>query len=100
MLETDGIEGKVIGIGLASLISGKGVGTVELGRLLSEDLGVLDEFLPLKRVQVLEVFQKRNASVLILLTNDLSERQESLRIQISTSNLYPGENEPFRCNGE
>jgi hypothetical protein len=40
---------------LTFLVIGEGVDAVEHGGLFREDLGILDEILPLDRVQLLEV---------------------------------------------
>jgi len=80
-LETDKVERQIVDLGLTFLVVGEGVDTVEHGGLFREDLGILDEILPLDRVQLLEVFQERNTGVLIFFTNDLSEGQKSLKSQ-------------------
>ena len=78
-LETDEIEWKIVDLGLTFLVVGKGVDTIEHGRLFHEDLGILDKILPLDRMQLFEVFQERNTGVLIFFTDNFSERQKSLR---------------------
>ena len=78
-LETDEIEREIVDLGLTFLVVGKGVDTIEHGRLFHEDLGILDEILPLDRMQLFEVFQERNTGVLIFFTDNFSERQKSLR---------------------
>jgi hypothetical protein len=67
------VEYSVVSFGAAFLVVGEGIDAVEHGRLISEDLGVLDEVLPLNGVQLLEVFEERDASVLIRFTDNLSE---------------------------
>jgi len=54
-LETDEIEREIVDFGLTLLVVGKGVDAIEHGRFFREDLGILDEILPLDRVQLLEV---------------------------------------------
>ena len=52
---------------------------VEHGGFFRENLDILDEVLPLDRVQLLKVLRGRNMGVLVLFANDLSERQNSLK---------------------
>jgi len=52
---------------------GKWIDPVEHGRFLSENHGVLDKILPFDRMELLELFQKRHASVLVFLTDDFAQ---------------------------
>ena len=79
-LETDEVEWKVIALRLTFLVVGKGIDTIEHGGLFREDLGILDEILPLdSQVQLLEVLQEHDMGIWILFMNDLSERKKSLK---------------------
>jgi len=86
-LETDKVERQIVDLGLTFLVVSEGVDTVEHGGLFREDLGILDEILPLDRVQLLEVFQERNAGVLIFFANDLSEGQKSLKSEETSATI-------------
>ena len=88
-LEANKIEWEIIDFGIF-LIVGKGIDTVEHGGLFREDLGILDKVLPFDRVELLEVLEERNAGVLILFTDDLSERKKCLKMP-HISNRYRGE---------
>jgi len=55
-LKTDKVKWNIINLGLTFLIISEGVDTIEHSRLFCKDLGILDEILPLDRVQLLEVF--------------------------------------------
>ena len=59
-LETDEVEREIVDLGLTFLLVGEGVDTVEHGGHFHENLGILDEILPLGGVQLLEVLQGRN----------------------------------------
>ena len=59
-LETDEVEREIVDLGLTFLLVGEGVDTVEHGGYFHENLGILDEILPLGGVQLLEVLQGRN----------------------------------------
>jgi hypothetical protein len=54
--------------------------------LISEDLGVFDETIPLMRVELLEIFQKRDARVGLIFTNDLTEREKNLLAVVGNHN--------------
>lgn len=73
-LETYAIEWQIVHLGLTFLVSSEGTETIKDGGLLCEDLCIFHKVLPFDRVKLLEVFQKRDACVLILLANNLSKR--------------------------
>lgn len=80
-LETDGVEGNVVRLFRIALFiraTTEGVLPREHGRFLGQNLGVLDKVLPLDGVKLLEVFQQGNTRVLILLSDNLPERQQDL----------------------
>jgi hypothetical protein len=52
---------------------------VEHSRFFSQDFGVLDEILPFDRVKLLEIFEKSDPRIVVLLTNDLSEGEQRLK---------------------
>jgi hypothetical protein len=75
-LETDAIERQIVQLGVALLVDvTKRSRTVEDGGFLSKNFGVRDEICPFDGVQLLEVLQQHNPSVLILLPDNLTKRK-------------------------
>ena len=74
-LETDAVEGKVVHALVARFLVHALRAIERHGlRLLREDLGVLDEVVPLDRVQLLQVLKQGDTGVLVLLLDDLAKR--------------------------
>ena len=75
-LEADGVEGKVVYTLVARFLVHALRAIERHGlRLLREDLGVLDEVVPLYRVQLLQVLKQGDTGVLVFLLDDLAKRQ-------------------------
>jgi hypothetical protein len=75
-LETNTVERKVINLALGGILLG--LFPVELRSLIGENLGVLDEAIPLVRVQLLEVFQESDTRVRLIFTDDLTKGEQDL----------------------
>lgn len=71
-LEANRVERNIICFRAGFLVFGTG-GRGEVTALLSQDLGVSDKVGPFDGVQLLEVFQERDAGVLVFFSDDLSE---------------------------
>jgi len=77
-LETNAVEGKIVDLGLCGVLLGLLVLAVELRGFVGQNLGVLDEAVPLVRVKLLEVLQHSNTRVRVVFTNDLTEGEKNL----------------------
>jgi hypothetical protein len=77
-LETNAVEGQVINLALGSVLLALVVVAVELRSLVGQNLGVLDEAVPLVRVKLLEVLQHGDTGVRLVFADDLTERQKDL----------------------
>ena len=51
---------------------------MEVSRFFRENLGILDEILPFNGMELLQVLEQRDTCVVVLLANDLSQRQQDL----------------------
>ena len=78
--ESNGVERDVISpLRLGLFIRGERIpAAVEHVGLLRQNLGIAHEVIPLDRMKLLKVFQKRDPRVLILLPDDLSQGQQDL----------------------
>ena len=77
-LEADAVEGQVVDLALGRVLVVLLRVAVELRGLVGEDLGVLNEAVPLVRVQLLEVLQQRHARVRFVFADDLPQGEKDL----------------------
>ena len=72
-LEANEVEGLIVCSGLAFLVVGKRIDTIEHCRFLSENHRVLYKILPFNWVELFEVLKKRHAGVLVCLTDNFAQ---------------------------
>ena len=77
-LETNAVERKIVNLALSGILLALLVVTVELRCLIGENLGVLDEAVPLMRMQLFEVLKESDTGVWLILANNFTERQKDL----------------------
>ena len=78
-LETNAIERQIISLATLEIrlfvLEAKRSIACKVARLFSQNLGVLDKVVPFDRVQLLQVLEQRNTRILVLFTDNLTQRQ-------------------------